>query len=159
MDLMDCIEYTRRNDDGANPKDWTEADIIIVGPSRAGKTPLSFYLGLRGMKVANYPIVPDESPPAELYEHREKVIALTIDPERLAYIREQRMKQFGRTDSRYASVSEIREEIKQIERMYQKNDWFTIDTTHSGLEETAAVIYRRYTHTHTHTHTHAHMYT
>jgi len=142
MELMDCIEYTRKMDDGANPAEWAEADLIVIGPSRAGKTPLSFYLSLRGFKVANYPIVPEETPPTELLEYPDKVVALTIDPERLAYIREQRMKQFGRETSRYANIDEIRAEINYIERFYRQNPgWFVVDTTNSGVEETAAVIY------------------
>mmetsp|Transcript_491 Transcript_491/g.721 ORF Transcript_491/g.721 Transcript_491/m.721 type:complete len:215 (-) Transcript_491:241-885(-) len=143
MDLMDCIEFTRRMDDGINPREWGEADLIIVGPSRAGKTPLSFYLGLRGFKVANYPIVIGEDPPPELFEWPEKVIALTIQPERLSFIRQQRMRQFGRSESTYSDINEVRQEINEIERFYKRNPrWFVVDTTNSGLEETAGEIFR-----------------
>jgi len=58
--MIECIEYTRTLDDGVLPHRWAEADIIILGPSRTGKTPLSFFMAQRGYKVANYPLVPDE---------------------------------------------------------------------------------------------------
>ncbi|GAB5353811.1 hypothetical protein AAMO2058_000065900 [Amorphochlora amoebiformis] len=144
MDIMDCIEYTRRMDDGVNPSEWHRADLIIVGPSRAGKTPLSFYLSLRGFKVANYPIVIGEEPPKELFEFKDRVVALTIAPERLAYIRGERMKQFGRLETRYASLAEIKDEMRQIERLYKHNpSWLILDTTNTGLEESAAEIFKK----------------
>jgi len=143
MDVMDCIEYTRKMDDGSDPSKWDEADLLIVGPSRAGKTPLSFYLSLRGFKVANYPIVVGEDPPEELSKWGHKVIALTIQPERLAYIRQQRMRQFGRSRSAYADIDEVKREVLHIEKFYREHpEWFVIDTTNSGIEETAAEIYR-----------------
>eukprot|EP00468_Gymnochlora_sp_CCMP2014_P002253 CAMPEP_0167744116 /NCGR_PEP_ID=MMETSP0110_2-20121227/2400_1 /TAXON_ID=629695 /ORGANISM="Gymnochlora sp., Strain CCMP2014" /LENGTH=270 /DNA_ID=CAMNT_0007628577 /DNA_START=615 /DNA_END=1428 /DNA_ORIENTATION=+ len=143
MDLMDCIEYTRKNDDGAQPSEWAKADLIIIGPSRAGKTPLSFYLGLRGSKVAKLSNVPGEDPPPELFQWPEKVVALTIDPTRLAYVRGERMRQFGRKTSRYADVEKIREEMREINLLYRENpEWFVVDTTNTGLEETATAIFR-----------------
>eukprot|EP00469_Lotharella_globosa_P011727 CAMPEP_0167787720 /NCGR_PEP_ID=MMETSP0111_2-20121227/9606_1 /TAXON_ID=91324 /ORGANISM="Lotharella globosa, Strain CCCM811" /LENGTH=537 /DNA_ID=CAMNT_0007679447 /DNA_START=256 /DNA_END=1870 /DNA_ORIENTATION=+ len=143
MEVMDCIEYTRKMDDGVNPSRWDEADLIIVGPSRAGKTPLSFYLGLRGFKVANYPIVPGEEPPEQLFQFPDKVIALTIKPDRLLNIREKRMRQFGRTNTQYSSYDKIVDEIRQVDKLYRLNPtWLVVDTTNSGLEETAAEIYR-----------------
>merc|ERR1712176_410427 len=93
MQLIECIEYTRTLDDGVQPKKWQEADIMIIGPSRSGKTPLAFFLAQRGYKVANYPLVPDEDIPKELFElDPKRVFALTIQPEKLSSIRNTRMK-------------------------------------------------------------------
>jgi len=93
--------------------------------------------------VANYPIVPGEEPPRELFEFPDKIIALTIKPDRLLNIREKRMKQFGRTGTQYSSYDKIVDEIRQVERLYRQHPtWLVVDTTNSGLEETAAEIYR-----------------
>jgi len=83
MRIVKAIEYTRKVDDGVLPNLWKECDIMLIGPSRAGKTPLSFYLAQRGFKVANYPLVPDEEPPKELFDiDQEKCFALSIQAER-----------------------------------------------------------------------------
>merc|ERR550532_2799160 len=113
MTIIKAIEYTRKVDDGVLPHMWDEADIMLVGPSRAGKTPLAFHLAQRGFKVANYPIVPDEEPPPELFKiTQSKCVGLLIQPERLQAIRIERMAQFGRSSSKYASLESIRKEVR-----------------------------------------------
>jgi len=143
MQIIKAIEYTRKVDDGILPNMWKEADIMLVGPSRAGKTPLAFYLAQRGFKVANYPIVPEEEPPKELFEiDQSKVFALIIQPERLGAIRAERMAQFGRKNTQYANINNIKKEVRDIRTFYMRRGpkWPVIDTTTAGVVETASRI-------------------
>jgi len=146
MELIDCIEYTRTLDDGVQPKKWAEADLMIVGPSRSGKTPLAFFLAQRGYKVANYPLVPDEAIPKELYEFpQERVFALTIDSRKLADIRTTRMKNLKMgSASTYAQMSRIKEELAWCTKLYKEHPhWSILDTTDAGIEENTAMILKK----------------
>ncbi|CAE7868504.1 PDRP1 [Symbiodinium necroappetens] len=88
MRMIECIEYTRLFDDGVQPHRWAEADLMIIGPSRSGKTPLAFFMAQRGYKVANYPLIPDETIPEQLWSFpQDRIFALKIDPKKLARIR------------------------------------------------------------------------
>eukprot|EP00913_Durusdinium_trenchii_P025615 g24042.t1 len=148
MTIVKAIEYTRKVDDGVLPHLWDECDIMLIGPSRAGKTPLSFYLAQRGYKVANYPLVPEEEPPKdrssfELFElDQQKCFALQIKPERLQEIRTQRMKQFNRSNTKYANLTNIKKEVSWIKNFYLRKGpkWPIIDTSNAGVVETAARI-------------------
>jgi len=143
MQIVKAIEYTRKVDDGVLPHIWAEADIMLIGPSRAGKTPLAFYLAQRGFKVANYPLVPDEEPPAELFTiDQNKCFALFIQADRLQAIRTERMRQFNRTNTRYGSIDSIKKEVSWIKTFYLRRGpgWPIIDTSNSGVVETAARI-------------------
>lgn len=143
MKLIECIEYTRTLDDGVNPKRWAEADLMIIGPSRSGKTPLAFFMAQRGYKVANYPLVPDEEIPKELYElDQDRVFALSIQPLKLAGIRNTRMETLKMgSNSSYAKMSRIQEELDWCTKLYRKHPrWHIIDTTDSGIEENCAKI-------------------
>jgi len=141
--LIECIEYTKSLDDGVDPKRWADADLIIVGPSRSGKTPLSYFMAQRGFKVANYPLVPDEEPPKELWDfHQNRVFALTIKPGKLMSIRSTRMKSLKMgTKSNYASEQNVKSEIDWCGHLYRSNPkWRVIDTTDSGIEEISTRI-------------------
>jgi len=143
MELVECIEYTRALDDGVDPKRWKEADIMIIGPSRSGKTPLSFFMAQRGFKVANYPLVPDEDPPSELWDlKQERVFALTIAPTKLVDIRSNRMQTLKMgSKSKYASASNVKAELDWCRRLYADNpQWNVVDTTNAGIEEISADI-------------------
>lgn len=118
---IDAVNYALANDDGANLKDYAKADIILVGVSRSGKTPTSLYLALQyGIKAANYPFVEEDMDglrlPEVLRPHRNKLFGLTITPERLSSIREQR-----RPNSRYASLRQCKLELTEVEALFQKN--------------------------------------
>jgi len=143
MAMVKAIEYTRKVDDGVQPHLWEEADIMLVGPSRAGKTPLAFYLAQRGFKVANYPLVPGEDPPEQLFKITQtKCIALIIQPERLQSIRQERMRKLGRATSRYGSLDAVKKEVRWIKDFYLRrgSNWPIIDTTDAGIVQTAARI-------------------
>lgn len=143
MAMVRAIEYTRKVDDGVQPHLWEEADIMLIGPSRAGKTPLAFYLAQRGFKVANYPLVPNEEPPEQLFKiSQTKCIALLIQPEQLQSIRQERMRKLGRTTSRYGSLDAVKKEVRWMKDFYLRrgSNWPIIDTSNAGIVQTAARI-------------------
>jgi regulator of PEP synthase PpsR (kinase-PPPase family) len=137
---IDAVNYALANDDGANIKDYEKADIILVGVSRSGKTPTSLYLALQyGIKAANYPITDDDlekgNLPKCLLEHKNKLFGLTIDPERLAAIREGRL-----ANSKYASIRQCRIEVKEVEMLFKKHKTPYLNSTSHSVEEISAKI-------------------
>lgn len=137
---IDAINYTLENDDGVTTRNYGEADIILVGASRTGKTPTCLYLALQyGIKAANYPLteedMDDPDLPYDLKMHRHKLFGLTIDPERLQQIRQSR-----RANSRYASPEQCQFEVERIESMYRREAIPYLNSTHASVEEIAAKI-------------------
>lgn len=137
---IEAVNFALAVDDGLNPDRLGEADLILVGVSRAGKTPVSLYLALQyGKKAANYPLTPDDlgthTLPPVLLAHREKLRGLTLSPERLAQIRNERL-----PNSRYASLENCRNEIRAAESMLAASGVPVIDSTRRSVEEIAALI-------------------
>jgi [pyruvate, water dikinase]-phosphate phosphotransferase / [pyruvate, water dikinase] kinase len=137
---IEAINYTLATDDGLNPKDYSRADVILVGVSRSGKTPTSIYLALHfGIAAANYPmtaedLTQDELPRA-LRDHASKCFGLTIDPSSLTQIREQRL-----TDSSYASLKQCTREIQITEGIFKQARIPYLNTTQLSVEEIATKI-------------------
>lgn len=137
---IDAVNFTLAADDGLNPNRLGEADLILVGVSRAGKTPVSLYLALQyGKKTANYPLTPDDfgssALPGLLLPHKTKLRGLTLSPERLAQVRSERL-----PSSRYASLDNCRHEIQAAESMLAASGVPVIDSTRKSVEEIAALI-------------------
>ena len=137
---IQAMNYAFTNDDGSITKNYDHADLILIGVSRSGKTPTSLYLGLQySVLAANYPLTGDDleksSLPQPLQAYKHKLFGLSIDPNNLQHIREQR-----RPQSRYASLHQCRFETDQALLMYQKHDIPYIDTTMMSVEEIAARI-------------------
>jgi [pyruvate, water dikinase]-phosphate phosphotransferase / [pyruvate, water dikinase] kinase len=137
---IDAINYSLASDDGSNIKDYTNADIILIGVSRSGKTPTSLYLALQfGIFAANYPITEEDFAqrklPPVLIPFKKKLFGLIIDPARLHQIREARL-----PNSKYASIAQCRTEINQIKALLQKENILFLDTTQRSIEELAADI-------------------
>ncbi|WP_462160032.1 posphoenolpyruvate synthetase regulatory kinase/phosphorylase PpsR [Pseudoalteromonas sp. GB56] len=135
-----AVNYALANDDGANIKDYQQADVILVGVSRSGKTPTSLYLALQyGIKAANYPLTPDDLESSDipkcLQPYKSKLFGLTIAPERLAAIRNERM-----ANSKYASLRQCRLEIREVEMMYKRFRIPHFNSTHHSVEEISAKI-------------------
>lgn len=131
---INAMNYALTHDDGVS-MDYTEADVILVGVSRAGKTPTCVYLALHyGIRAANYPLTPDdldgERLPGKLRAHRAKLFGLTIDPQRLHQIRQER-----RPDSRYAELATCRREVVAAESMFRIERIPVLSTTHASIEE------------------------
>jgi regulator of PEP synthase PpsR (kinase-PPPase family) len=137
---VDAMEYTVQHDDGQKVDDLSDADLVLVGPSRTSKTPVSFYLAYRGWKVANVPIVLGLEPPEPLRELDPcKVVGLTTDPQRLALIRQERLKNMGAqaSSATYADLRHIQQEVRYSLRLCKTNRWPVVNVTGKAVEETA----------------------
>ena len=137
---IDAINFAMDNDDGQTMKHMDKAEIILIGVSRCGKTPSSLYLSMQfGIKAANYPFTEDDMDnlklPDELKNNKDKLFGLTIDPHRLHEIRQGRLE-----NSRYSSLRQCRNEVKEVEMLYRKERIPFIDTSHHSVEEIAAKI-------------------
>ncbi len=139
-DRIEAINFSLAHDDGQSNVDFDSADVILVGVSRSGKTPTSLYLAMQyGLKAANYPLIPEDFerrqlPPA-LLPYRAKIFGLTIQPERLSEIRNER-----RPNSRYASLSNCAMEVSEAEAMMRRAGIKWLSTTTKSIEEIATTI-------------------
>ncbi|QID17861.1 kinase/pyrophosphorylase [Nitrogeniibacter mangrovi] len=139
-DRIEAINFTLAHDDGVSHANLDTADVILVGVSRSGKTPTSLYLAMQfGVKAANYPLIPEDFErnklPTELHKYRRKLFGLTISPERLAQIRQER-----RPDSLYASLENCRYEIEAAQRLMQREHIPWLDSTARSIEEISTKI-------------------
>ncbi|HSP60634.1 MAG TPA: pyruvate, water dikinase regulatory protein [Ornithinimicrobium sp.] len=141
---VQAMEFSIANDDGNLSNHLREADIVLVGVSRSGKTPLSMYLGYLGYKTANIPLVPGIPAPEQLFQvQRWKVVGLTIDPERLAQIRTRRVRSMGsRAVQRdgYTELAHIFDELDEVTAVQRSLGCPVIDTTSLALEEAAGRV-------------------
>jgi regulator of PEP synthase PpsR (kinase-PPPase family) len=140
---MEAINFTQAYDDGAATRDLDKAQVILVGVSRCGKTPTSLYLALQfGVRAANFPLTPDDFAdrrlPGSLEKFRERLFGLTIQPERLREIREER-----RPGSHYAQLDNCRHEVREAENLMQQHRIPMLDTTSKSIEEIATTILHR----------------
>lgn len=137
---IEAINYSLAHDDGQSNRNLAEADVILVGVSRVGKTPTSLYLAMQyGMKSANYPLIPEDFErgqlPKDLIPHRSKIFGLMIDAERLSEIRNER-----RPGSNYAKLENCRYEINEATDMLKKQSIPWVVTTSKSIEEIATTI-------------------
>jgi regulator of PEP synthase PpsR (kinase-PPPase family) len=134
-----AIEFAVKQDDGLG-RNLARADVVLCGVSRTSKTPLSIYLGFLGWKAGNVPLVHGIEPPAELFEvDPAKVVGLTIDAQRLAEIRTERVIQMG-GDRRYASLEEIYEDLEFAHGIHRRIGCPVIDVSELSIEEAALRI-------------------
>ncbi len=137
---IEAINYSLAHDDGQSNKNLAEADVILVGISRVGKTPTSLYLAMQyGMKAANYPLIPEDFErgqlPKDLIPYRNKIFGLMIDAERLSEIRNER-----RPGSNYAKLENCRYEINEATAMMKKESIPWVATTSKSIEEIATTV-------------------
>jgi [pyruvate, water dikinase]-phosphate phosphotransferase / [pyruvate, water dikinase] kinase len=137
---IEAINFTLAHDDGVSTQEMDEADVVLVGVSRSGKTPTSLYLAMQfGVKAANYPLIPEDFErnklPGELQRYRHKLFGLTISPERLAQIRQER-----RPNSRYASLENCAWEIDAAQKLMRRETVRWLDSTTKSIEEISATI-------------------
>ena len=135
---MDAVNFSLALDDGLQPHQLDQSDLILIGVSRVGKTPTALYLALQyGLRAANYPLTPEDlahpNLPDILLAHLPRLRALTLSAERLAAIRQVRY-----PDSRYASLEQCRTELTAAERLFKRHALPVIDTTRMSVEEIAA---------------------
>lgn len=144
---IDAINFAVKHDDGKLPQGLKAADLVLVGLSRTGKTPLATYLANQGWKVANVPIHPDMDTPQELFQiDQRKIFGLVINVESLVKLREARLEQLGLMPyAKYADPIQVEEEIEwSIEFFKHHPRWRIIDVSNKAIEEISASIIRSY---------------
>lgn len=143
---VEAIEFAVKYDDGKDSRGITQADIVVLGVSRTGKTPLCMYLAHKGIKAANTPLVPEVPPPEEIFTippHR--LIGLTIDPGKLLSIRRERLRTLGLpADADYANQERILRELRYAEDIMRRAGCSIIDVTNKAVEETAGRVLEIY---------------
>ena len=140
---IESIDFAVKHDDGAGLDTLDQADIVLVGVSRASKTPLSVYLSYRGWKVANVPFVAGLPLPSRLDEiDQRRIVALVVNPSTLQAIRRERERNLGKTIDGYTDIRKIREEMLQAKRVFDKKGWPVLDATQKSIEESATEIMR-----------------
>lgn len=137
---IEAIRFTLEHDDGLSHRNWHQADITLVGVSRAGKTPTCLYLALQyGVYAANYPFIPEDfnrrELPAQLRNLRSKLFGFTIDPVRLHRIRSER-----KPDSEYASLKNCQYEVREAEILMRREGIPYLDATSKSIEELATAV-------------------
>lgn len=143
---VEAIEFAVKYDDGRDPRGLERADIVLVGVSRTSKTPLSMYLAHRGLRVANVPLVPEVTPPEQLFHlsDKTKVVGLTIRPEKLNTIRVERLKALGlSSEATYASDIRIKRELVYADSIIARLGCHCIDVSDRAVEETAGLVIER----------------
>jgi [pyruvate, water dikinase]-phosphate phosphotransferase / [pyruvate, water dikinase] kinase len=147
FERVDAIEYSMRHDDGKDPGGWDRADIVLVGVSRTGKTPISLYLSVLGWKVANIPLVPEIPVPAGLSQlNPRRVIGLTIEPGQLLLHRQHRQSGLGAPgESGYVDPAVIYEELEQSRKFFRQAGYAMINVTDKPIETCADEIIRTIT--------------
>lgn len=138
---IEAVDFALRHDDGRNVEELIHAEIVLVGVSRTGKTPLSIYLAYRGWLVGNVPVVLEVNlPPVLSRLPRERVIGLTVDPVRLAQLRQVRIRRISPVVSQYADLRYIRAEVAYALDLFHRNGWSVVDMTSKPVEEAAAEV-------------------
>jgi [pyruvate, water dikinase]-phosphate phosphotransferase / [pyruvate, water dikinase] kinase len=142
FDRIEAIEYTMNHDDGLDTNHLKNAEIVLTGVSRAGKTPLSVYMSMFGWKVANVPLIKDFEPPAELFEvDPKRVFGLRITPEQLIPLRTKRMKNqhlLGNID--YIDQERVQAEVRFANRIFERGGFTVINIDNKPIETTANEI-------------------
>jgi regulator of PEP synthase PpsR (kinase-PPPase family) len=139
---IEAINFAMAHDDGASHRELGQADVILIGVSRSGKTPTSLYLALQfGVMAANYPLIPEDfhrgKLPEALRAEKSRLYGLTIAPERLHEIRNER-----RPGSRYADLDNCRFEVEEAEALMRREGVRSINSTSKSIEEIATTILR-----------------
>ena len=137
---IEAINFSLAHDDGQSNKNLSQADVILVGVSRCGKTPTSLYLAMQyGIKAANYPLIPDdferEKLPSGLMPYRAKIFGLSILPDRLSEVRNERL-----PGSKYATIENCRYEVNEAEKMMRREGIRWTSSTAKSIEEIATMI-------------------
>jgi len=141
-DRIDAVEYTIHHDDGVAIHELSDADVVLVGVSRASKSTTCFYLAYRGVRAANVPLFPGSAPPPELLKiDRRRVIGFTVNPRRLRAIREARLHSWGADiDDSYADRIEVVRELRAVSEMFTEHGWRIIDVSYKAIEEIASEV-------------------
>ncbi|ACI51787.1 protein of unknown function DUF299 [Gluconacetobacter diazotrophicus PA1 5] len=145
---IDAMHFVLAHDDGQEIAGLAQADVVLVGISRASKTPTSFYLANCGVKAANVPLIPDLPLPGELLHLPRPVVGLTIDPDVLISIRRHRLDIMAdrgkdllmRRDNPYIDPEQVEEEVRWARRLCVRHGWPLVDVSRRSIEETSAAV-------------------
>jgi regulator of PEP synthase PpsR (kinase-PPPase family) len=142
LERVEAMDFTVRHDDGRNVHELDQADLVLIGVSRTSKTPLSIYLGYRGWRVANIPLVYGVPAPKQLFQiPAYKVVALTAEPQRLSSIRQVRAKHMKSAAHGYADLPHVERELAYAYEIFSKRkNWPIVDVTVKTIEETATEV-------------------
>ncbi|MFV2004819.1 MAG: pyruvate, water dikinase regulatory protein [Gammaproteobacteria bacterium] len=143
MSRMDAVNFALKNDDGASTKEFKDADVILIGVSRSGKTPTCLYMAMQfGIRAANYPLTEADmlntSLPESLQPYRNRLFGLMINAKRLHNIREMR-----RQNSEYASMAQCQKEVRLISALFEQENISHLDSSYISVEEIATSIIQR----------------
>jgi regulator of PEP synthase PpsR (kinase-PPPase family) len=147
FDRVAAIEFSMAHDDGQRAEGWPQADIVLVGPSRVGKTPLSMYLAVLGWRTANVPLIPEVpvSPGLSALD-RQRVIGLTMDAGQLLFYRRERQRRLGtRPLGAYVDAAKIHQEVQAARDVCRRLGFFVLDVTDKPIEASADEIVDRLT--------------
>ncbi|MBS2022578.1 MAG: kinase/pyrophosphorylase [Deltaproteobacteria bacterium] len=142
LERIEAINFSLEHDDGQSSKNLASAHVILIGVSRSGKTPTTLYLAMQhGVKAANYPLIPEDFErghlPSSLAPYKKRCFGLTIDPKRLAEVRNER-----KPGSKYASLENCAYEVREAEAMMRREGVSWLSSTHKSIEEIATTILR-----------------
>ena len=139
---IDALNFTMLHDDGQQPENLEQADVVLLGVSRTSKTPTSIYLANRGIKTANVPLVPGVPLPAAAERLKNPlVVGLLASPERIVQIRQNRLLALNADqETAYVDRMSVAEEVAHSRRLFAEHGWPVIDVTRRSIEETAAAI-------------------
>jgi hypothetical protein len=144
FDVHAAIDYTLKHDDGRRPNELRQADVVLVGVSRAAKSSTCFYLACDGIKAANVPLIHGIEPPAQLLRlDPAKVVGLRVNVMRLMTVREARARALGLGEgSSYVGKREIAAEVNEAHRVMERHGWPSIDASYLAIEELAREVVR-----------------
>jgi [pyruvate, water dikinase]-phosphate phosphotransferase / [pyruvate, water dikinase] kinase len=139
---IEAINFAMANDDGVRPDNFHRADVVLLGVSRVGKTPTCLYLAMHyGLRSANYPVTEEDfergDVPQLVWDCRHKLFGLTIDPQRLQLIREER-----RAGSEYASAKRCQDDVRRATAIFKRLGIPVLNTTTQSIEEISSQILR-----------------
>lgn len=146
---IEAIEFTIAHDDGRNPQELTQADIVLLGVSRSSKTPTSIYLAQAGYKVSNIPLDPSTEPPAQIYDvDPTRLFGLMTTPDVLVGIRQRRLGNASVVASKYADPEYVYQDLEEARKLMRKLGCIVVHTENRAVEETAQEILRYYERVH-----------
>ena len=142
LDRYEAIDFTLQHDDGRRLQQLDQADVVLVGVSRVAKSSTCFFLAYEGIKAANVPLLPDQTPPPELLAlDPAKVIGLRVNVMRLMTVREVRGSNIGLTDSHpYLNREALKHEVLDANRQMRRHGWQSFDASYMAIEETARCV-------------------
>jgi regulator of PEP synthase PpsR (kinase-PPPase family) len=138
---VQAMEYAVKHDDGNRPVGLIHADVVLVGISRTSKTPISIYLGYRGVRVANIPLALEVEPPSQLFDvDPRRVFGLVTTPEVLKKVRTARLKEFGTAVPGYADSEQIERELEMSRQLMRRLGCVVVNTADRAIEDVAHEI-------------------